>query len=63
MALIRGVRYGAYELGLWQRPDRLFEVTILDQNKNQIALTGAHSEAESALGEARRYVDALFKRR
>jgi hypothetical protein len=63
MALIRGLRYGVYELGLWQRVDKLFEVTILDQNKNQIGKTGTHSEAESALAEARRYVDALSKRR
>jgi hypothetical protein len=63
MALICGQRYGVYELALWQRVDKLFEVTILDRNKNQIGSTGTHSEAESALAEARRYVDALSKRR
>jgi|BarGraIncu00222A_1022003.scaffolds.fasta_scaffold562056_1 hypothetical protein len=60
--LIRRVRYGAYELGLRQRPDKLFEVFILDRNKDQIGSTGSHSCAEGALAEARRYVDALSKR-
>jgi hypothetical protein len=55
---IRNEQYRGYRLAL-DRENNLYKVQIFDRAGNQMASSGfAHTEAESALAEAQRIVDA-----
>jgi hypothetical protein len=61
--VIRIDRYHGYQLAL-HRENNLFQIMISDSAGNPVASGGfAHVEAESALAEARRFVDALRTQR
>jgi hypothetical protein len=56
--IVRTEQYVGYRLAL-KRNDEKYQVAIFDASNRLIASTGTHAEAKSAIGEARRYVDAL----
>ena len=56
--IIRTEHYMGFQLAL-KKNDESFQVIILNADNRLVSSTAVHSGAETALGEARRYIDAL----
>jgi hypothetical protein len=59
---LQSVWYLSYQLAL-NRNNGAFQVSIFDRNNNPVGSTMLHSEAGSALDEAKRYIYQLVGRR